>query len=161
MHFLLNFVYQPAIEAIHMKRFSGILILLLLLACSKNTERRNPYLQEIGFRIEINLNLPLYSPLNIPGNSIYLNNTNAGIRGVFVTNTGFDLIALEASCPNHIPNNCSTMEAVGQTAQCACEGYEYSLFTGQQLNTPNDGERYFDMLIYNTARSGSTVVISN
>ncbi len=144
-----------------MSRFSGFLIALLLLACGKNDTRRNPYLQEVGFRIEINLNLPLYSPLNTPGNSVYLNNNTAGIRGIFVTNTGFDLVALEASCPNHVPNNCSTMEIEGQTAQCSCEGYEYSLFTGQQLNRPNDGERYYDMLFYNTARSGSTVVISN
>jgi nitrite reductase/ring-hydroxylating ferredoxin subunit len=78
-----------------------------------------------------------------------------------VINAGFDFLALEASCPNHVPNNCSTMELDGQVARCACEGYEYSLFNGEQLNRPNDGQRYYDMLIYNTARSGSTVVISN
>ena len=143
------------------RRYSGFLILLFLFSCSNNNGRRNPYLQERGFRFEINLNLPLYSPLSNPGNAVYVNSVNAGIRGIFVINTGFDFMALEASCPNHVPNNCSTMELDGQLARCSCEGFEYSLFNGQQLNRPDDGERYYDMLIYNTARSGSTVVISN
>ena len=144
-----------------MNRLTGTILLLVLLSCGKNDTRRNPYLQELGFRVEINLNLPLYSPLNTPGNAIYINDNNAGIRGIFVINTGFDLLSLEASCPNHIPNNCSTMVLNDQVATCPCEGFEYSLFSGQQLNTPDDGERYFNMLIYNTSRSGSTVIISN
>lgn len=142
-------------------RFFAIFLLFSLLSCSNDNGRRNPYLQELGFRFEINLNLPLYSPLNNPGNAVYINSANAGIRGVFVINTGFDFLALEASCPNHVPNNCSTMELEGQTARCACEGFEYSLFNGRQLNRPDDGERYYDMLIYSTARSGNTVIISN
>ena len=143
------------------RRYTWFFFLFLLICCNNNSDRRNPYLPELGFRFEINLNLPLYSPLSSPGNAVYINSTNAGIRGVFVINTGFDFMALEASCPNHVPNNCSTMELDGQIARCACEDYEYSLFNGQQLNRPDDGQRYYDMLIYNTARSGSTVVISN
>lgn len=139
----------------------GVILLFLTFSCSNDNERRNPYLQERGFRFEINLNLPLYSPLTNPGNAIYINSQNAGIRGVFVINTGFDLVSLEASCPNHVPNSCSTMELDGQNAVCSCEDFEYSLFTGQQLNRPDDGNRYYDMLIYNTSRSGDVVVISN
>ncbi len=144
-----------------MRLFSWFVLLLLLFSCANDNGRRNPYLPEIGFRFEINLNLPLYTPLSNPGNAVYINSNNAGIRGVFVINSGFDFVALEASCPNHVPNNCSTMELDGQIARCPCDDFEYSLFTGQQLNRPDDGQRYYDMLIYNTARSGNTVVISN
>ena len=145
-----------------MQRFSFFLILLLFLACDNDRGQRNPFLQEIGFRFELNLNLPLYSPLTNPGNPVYVNSQGLGTRGVFVINTGFDVFrAFEASCPNHAPNSCSTMTGEGQSAICSCEDFEYSLFTGQQLNRPDDGNRYYDMLEYTASQSGSSVVISN
>lgn len=137
------------------------LALLAPMACSDDPSNRNPYLQEIGFRFDINLNLPLYSPLNFISNSVYVNSSGSGIRGFFITNTGTGFRAFEASCPNHPPNSCSTMEMEGQLARCACEGYEYSLFTGQLLNRPNDGERYFDMLEYRASQNGNVITVSN
>jgi nitrite reductase/ring-hydroxylating ferredoxin subunit len=53
------------------------------------------------------------------------------------------------------------MELNGQTAVCPCDDYEYSLFTGQMLNRPDDDKRYYDMLEYRASQSGSVVVISN
>ncbi|PCJ95451.1 MAG: hypothetical protein COA50_09630 [Flavobacteriaceae bacterium] len=135
---------------------------VLLLSCDNDKTNRNPYLQEIGFRFDVNLNLPLYSPLTNTGNAVYIANKTAGTRGVFIINTGFNTFrAFEASCPNHAPNSCSTMDLNGQTAVCSCEEYEYSLFTGQQLNRPDDGNRYYDMLEYHTTFGGNTVSISN
>jgi len=143
-------------------RHSCVLLLsLFFLACSNDQGQRNPYLQEIGFRFEINLNLPLYSPLTNPGSPVYIGAQGVGIRGVYVMNTGFAYRAFEASCPNHSPNACSTTELNGQTAVCGCEGYEYSLFNGLQLSPPDDGERYFNMLEYRATQNGSVVVISN
>jgi len=145
------------------KRFLlPVLLLFILVCCDSDTEQRNPYLQELGFRFEINLGLPLYSPLITIGNPVYIPTEGAGIRGVFVMNTGFDVFrAFEASCPNHSPNSCSTMTITGQNARCSCEDYEYSLFTGQQLDRPDDGNRYFDMLEYRASASGNSVIISN
>ncbi|MGB5647317.1 hypothetical protein [Muriicola sp.] len=143
-------------------RYSLLLpIFLLLSACSNDQGQRNPYLQEIGFRFEVNLNLPLYSPLTNPGNAVYIGAQGVGIRGVYVMNTGFAYRVFEASCPNHSPNACSTTDLNGQTAVCECEGYEYSLFTGQLFSPPNDGERYFNMLEYRATQSGNVVVLSN
>lgn len=141
---------------------TSLFLLLILVCCDSDTGQRNPYLQEIGFRFEVNLNLPLYSPLQTTGNPVYIGNAGVGIRGVFLMNTGFDLFrAFEASCPNHAPNACSTMSISGQNAVCACEDFQYSLFTGQQLNRPSDEARYYDMLEYRANFTGSTVVITN
>ncbi|WP_116771257.1 Rieske (2Fe-2S) protein [Maribacter litoralis] len=140
----------------------SILILLIFTACSNDGTNRNPYLQEIGFRFEANLNLPSYSPLTNTGSAVYIQSDLAGTRGVFVINAGFDQFrAFEASCPNHAPNDCSTMELDGQIATCSCEDYQYSLFTGQLLNRPDDENRYYDMLEYNANYSGGSVIISN
>ncbi len=145
-----------------MYRYWLVFFSMILLGCSKDRTLRNPYLQEIGFRFDINLNLPLYSPLTNPGNTIYVDNPGVGTRGVFVINTGFNVFrAFEASCPNHAPNGCSTMDLSGQTALCSCEEYEYSLFTGQLLNRPEGDSRYYDMLEYRASQSGNVVVISN
>ena len=141
---------------------TALFLLLILVCCDSDTGQRNPYLQEIGFRFEVNLNLPLYSPLQTTGNPVYIGNAGVGIRGVFLMNTGFDLFrAFEASCPNHTPNACSTMSISGQNAVCACDDFQYSLFTGQQLDRPSDEARYYDMLEYRANLTGSTVVIPN
>ncbi len=145
-----------------MKKLVISCFMVFLLSCSSDEGNRNPYIQEVGFRFEMNLNLPLYSPLTNIGNAIYVGNTGVGVRGAFVMKSGFDqYIAWEASCPNHTPNACSTMELNGQLVTCSCEGFEYNLFNGQQSNRPDDGQRYYDLLFYQTTFSNNTVVISN
>ncbi len=144
-----------------MKHFWGLCLLLTLFACSSDSTNRNPYLQEVSFRFDLNLNLPLYSNLKNVGNPVYVGNSGVGTRGAFVMNIGSGYYAFEASCPNHAPNDCSTMTIDGQNVVCSCEGYTYSLFTGQQLDRPNDGKRYHDLLYYRATLSGNVVTISN
>lgn len=137
-------------------------LLIFLLSCSNDRSQRNPFLQEVNFRIEIDLNLPLYSPLTNPGSPVYISSGGVGIRGAIVINTGFDVFRVfEATCPNHSPSGCSTMTIQGQNAICSCEDFEYSLFTGQQLGRPDDGMQYFDMLEYAARLNGNILVISN
>ncbi len=145
-----------------MRRILGVVLLIFILACDNDRGNRNPYLLEVGFRFDMNLNLPLYSPLSNTGNAIFVGANGVGTRGIFVMNVGFDQFrAFEASCPNHRPNNCSTMQLNGQTAICTCEDFEYSLFTGQQFSVPEDGQRYYNMLEYNARLSGGVVSVSN
>lgn len=158
MHFCCEFVKT----AFAMKRMLFLAVMSILCACDEERTNRNPFLQEIGFRFEANLNLPLYSPLTNTGNAVLIESEGAGTKGVFVINTGFNQFrAFEASCPNHVPNECSTMDFSGQVATCSCEDYQYSLFTGQQLNRPDDGNRYYDMLEYRVNFSGNSVTVSN
>jgi len=140
-----------------------VFISVLFLACSDDRTNRNPFLQEVDFGFEVNLNLPLYSPLTNTGNAVLISNNGVGTKGVYVINTGFNTYRVfEASCPNHVSIPCATLVANGQVATCSCEGFEYSLFTGQQFNIPEDGTRYYDMLEYRARFSGgNTVFISN
>ncbi|MEO9891453.1 hypothetical protein [Aurantibacter sp.] len=145
-----------------MNRIICLLLLFLVLSCDSDRAIRNPYIQEIGFRFDLNLSLPLYSPLTNPGSPVYIGLDGVGNRGVFVINAGFDQFrAFEATCPNHPPNSCSTMEIDGQNAICPCEDYEYSLFTGQQFNVPEDDNVYYNLLEYRAVQSGNSVIISN
>lgn len=145
-----------------MKRIFALILFVFLLSCDKQQTNRNPFLQEIGFAFDLNLNLPLYSPLTNIGSSVYVGNQQVGTRGVFVTRVNFDTLrAFEASCPNHAPNDCSTMTINGSEVVCSCEEYKYSLFTGQMLNRPDNGQRFFDMLEYRATLSGNSALISN
>ncbi|KPM32846.1 Hypothetical protein I595_1273 [Croceitalea dokdonensis DOKDO 023] len=145
-----------------MKTRLYLILMVLCLACDSETQVRNPFLQEVNFSFDLNLNLPLYNNLNNIGNPVYVGNDGVGTRGVFVMRTSLDsFFAFEASCPNHAPNTCSTMTMDGQEVTCACEDFTYSLFTGQLLNRPADGNRYYDLLFYNTRVSGNTVVVFN
>lgn len=144
------------------RRLLLITVLLLSLGCSKDNLVRNPFLPEYNFRHDINLNLPLYSPLTNTGNAIYLPTQGVGLRGVFVINAGFGSFrAFEAACPNHPLRECSTMELDGQVVTCPCDDFSYSVFTGQQFDRPDDGNRYYDMLEYRVNQSGSILIISN
>lgn len=149
----------------HKPRYACFLIaafVFCLAACSNDNLVRNPFLPEYNFRHDINLNLPLYSPLTNTGNAIYIPTEGVGLRGVFVINAGFGAYrAFEAACPNHPLRECSTMELDGQVVECPCDGFTYSVFTGQQLDRPDDGNRYYDMLEYRVSQSGSVLLISN
>lgn len=143
-------------------RYKFLVLLLIFLSCSKESTDRNPYLLDLGFRFDMNLNLPEYNRLRNIGNPVYVGTQGVGTRGMFVIKSSIDqYMAFEASCPNHAPNNCSTMTMKGQTATCECDGYEYSLFTGQILNPPKDGKRYYDMLYYRADLNGNVVTVSN
>lgn len=145
-----------------MRHFWSCILLIFLISCDSDSTNRNPFLQEVGFRFDLNLNLPKYTDLNNIGNPVYVDNNGVGTRGAFVIKSGLDtFFAFEASCPNHAPNNCSTMTIDGQNVTCSCEGYTYSLFTGQQLDRPDDGNRYYDLLFYRATQSGNTITISN
>ena len=144
-----------------MKYIFSFFLLSILFSCSSDRGNRNPYLQDIGFRFDINLNLPKYSPLTNVSNAVPVSANGVGTKGAFVINTGSTYRAFEASCPNHAPSECSTMTLNNLVVTCPCDDYEYHLLTGQLLNAPKDGNRYYNLLEYRATGSGNIVTISN
>ncbi len=137
--------------------FFLFIILINIFSCSKENYNTNPYLETFPFEKNINLNLPLYDNLRFSGGSIIIN--NIGIKGVILFNLNDQIMAWEASCPNQYPSDCSKMEIEGLQSECKCNGYKYSLATGQILNA--NLEKSYPMLSYRTLRSGSSVKIYN
>jgi nitrite reductase/ring-hydroxylating ferredoxin subunit len=125
-----------------MKKYFFVLIsFFLLFGCDTNGPiNNNPYLPIYPVNVQINMNLPSYSLLKSVVNAIYF--PNEGVRGIFVFNTGSGYLAFDAACPNQALNSCSTMnfkkldpvdplKIDKTTVVCACDGAEYSLFSGQ------------------------------
>ena len=136
------------------------LALLLLLGCGKDKIERNPYLASVRFNVNLNLNLPGFDNLRYAGGGQSIR--QGGINGLLVFNlNGNDFLAWEATCPNHPIRDCSDLSISGVLAECSCEGFKYSLATGQLLN-PKDGTKNpFPMLFYNVRRSGNNLNITN
>ncbi|MGD1944754.1 MAG: hypothetical protein ACFB0A_00460 [Croceivirga sp.] len=145
-----------------MKKLFLLIFITLLISCENDSAPRNPFLPDVNFRFELNLNLPLYNELNNIGNPIYVGNNGVGLRGAFVMKIGSDQFAAwEANCPNQTPNDCSTMTLNGQNAVCPCDDFEYELFFGQLLTPPEDGSRFFNLKPYRAVLTGNSVIISN
>jgi len=130
-------------------------ILFLIFSCKKQPKYNNPYLTDVSFSIEINMDLPEYQSLKFANNSVLV--YNVGIKGVIVFNTGSGYVAYEASDPNHYPNDCSQMQPNQFTCKCDCEENQYSLYTGQLT----EGAGEYAMKAYHISRSGNKLRISN
>lgn len=126
-----------------MKKYLVLLVLTFLMGCDKeNFSNNNPYLPNYGFSININMSLPQYSNLQFPSNAVYINNGSAGVRGIFVFNTGSGYVAFDAACPNQALSSCSTMTLNGINAICGCDNASYSLFTGQAAGMQYSMKQY-------------------
>ena len=141
------------------KTFSGLLIGILLLSCSKNNinDSNCKFLLNIGVNTTINLNLPQYSQLQFTSNSVYV--PNVGNGGLIITNSGTGFLAWDASDPNHTPSTCSQLEISGLEGTCGCsDGNVYSLITGQPLN---NSDLRCGLKAYRVEVSGNNLFISN
>lgn len=136
-------------------KYKVILTFLLWVGCENNSVERNPFLYEARFEQNINLALPAFNNLTFQGGSMYW--ANGGIKGLLLFNLGGTIMAWEASCPNHTPSTCSTLEIQGVSAFCSCEDYKYSLATGQPLT---EGATY-SLLFYKVQQNGTAVRIYN
>ncbi|MCV6630073.1 MAG: hypothetical protein OIF50_09455 [Flavobacteriaceae bacterium] len=135
---------------------------LLMASCSSDSIQRNPYLIEPSFAVELNTSLPLYAPLNISGNAIFVSSDGVGIRGIIVANFGDIIYAWEAACPNHELKNCSTMEIKdGIFAKCKCDDLQYSLTNGAIISGEEEGVKYFNMISYRSSKNGSVIRVFN
>lgn len=110
----------------------GLLMVAILASCDDdNFNNNNRYLPNYNFQVPVDMSSALYSQLKFTGNAVYVSAVNAGINGIFVTNTGTGFTAYEASCPNQALTNCSRLTLNGVMATCPCDGVEYFLYTGQ------------------------------
>ena len=147
----------------HLRAFLILILSLTGTGCDNSTTDRNPYLLEPQFSIDINLNLPQYGSLNTPGSALYIGGNNVGIQGIIVYNQGFgNYLAWEASCPNHVPSNCSTLQVVdGITAECGCDDFLYSLLNGALLTELPEGQKPYALLNYRASISGAVITVYN
>lgn len=115
---------------------------------------RNPFILDTNFSVQ--LGPTDTSDLQFPTNAVFV--PNAGFNGVYVINNGTGFFAWEATDPNHIPENCSTLSRNGTEVTCQCEDENsYNLLTGQSVGQVLD----YPLLQYRVTSNNGTIVISN
>ncbi len=131
----------------------------LLFSCSEDdiSQNNNPYLTNLSFNLQLNLNLPEYNRLNFPGNSYVT--YNQGINGVVVYNINNNqYTAFELSDPNHPLTGCSKLTVQGVIATCSCDdGNSYNIITGEL----SQGTGQYSLKPYRLRKSGSIIEVFN
>ena len=140
--------------------YQPFISIFLLFSCGKQPLNRNPYLVDVRFQREFNLSLPLYSGLNFVGGSLLIE--DAVINGIILFNlNGSSFLAWEATCPNHLPENCSKLGIQGVLAVCSCEDFQYSLATGQLLNPSENLNPPQTLLFYQVQNYNGILSVTN
>lgn len=135
------------------KRVLLIYLSVLFFSCSDNGPvNNNPFLQNVSFSVDINMNLPLYSNLLYPSNAVYF--AGRGVKGLIIFNTGSGYNAFDAACPNQTPTACSTLTINGIEAVCPCDNKSYNLFSGQ-------GSLQYPMKQYRVHVNGNVLRVYN
>ncbi|MBP0904776.1 hypothetical protein ACFSKN_12980 [Mariniflexile gromovii] len=144
-----------------MKSFLYIICFGLLTACSSDNVTQNPYLPNYQFNTGslINTNLPQYSHLKFPNNSIVLNSPY-GINGVVLFYAGgSNYNAFEITDPNHQISTCSKLSVEGFIASCNCDdGNSYDLLNGVKREGTTGS---YPLIRYRVEISGSIIRIYN
>ena len=132
--------------------FSLFLLLLIFLSCKKDKSIGVP---APPTDFTINLNLPDYSPLQIPGNWIYV---NGGSRGIIIYRLGAnDFVALDRHCTFNVQDRCRiVVDTVATTAarDHDCCGSLFSIVDG----TPVEGSATLPLFRYNTTYNGAALL---
>ncbi len=115
-----------------MKRtFLLVMLLGILLSCNKDKfNNENPFLPNYAFSMNVDMNLPLYSGIQNPGNAIKVYPANGPARGVIIFNSGSEYKAYDGSCPNQEITSCSVLTYTSSNAVCGCDNSSYNMFTG-------------------------------
>lgn len=134
--------------------------LISAISCSKNNIIRNPYVSDVPINYQVNLNLPQYDALRFVGGSAFI--YQVGLKGVLLYNlNGQTFLAWEATCPNHIPRECSKLQLDVPLARCGCENFEYNLVNGQLLNGDENTNTAYPLINYQVEVFNSFLTIRN
>jgi len=140
-----------------MKKFGLILILVAFFNCTTNPEN-NDLLPYISVNETINLELPQYVNLQVPGGWTY---ASGGLKGLIIYNiNGTQFKAFERAAP-HLPlsKSCSQMEVVNNFKMvCPCDDSEFNILNGSPLTSGID---YFAREYLVTNLNGSVLRITN
>ncbi len=106
----------------------------LLIAGKCEDEHPPDLLPDVEVNYIVNMNLPLYQDLLIPGG--YANTpSNIGVQGIIIYNFNNQYKAFDRACPHLSPGSCAQMEFDGTFyLVCPCDNAEFSIYDGSAQN---------------------------
>lgn len=125
------------------------------LSCDKE-ERKDTW--DVHFRVHIELNLPQYTELSVPGGVITLPDYGFQRNGLYIVheiNAPSSYSAYDVTCPRHL-DNITVTERLGTSATCPFCNVEYQLLNA---GASNDGN--YQLRPYKTYLNGSVLTVYN
>lgn len=112
-----------------MKNLFLLLVILSFLSC--DDPKYNDLLPNTQVDVLIDLNLPLYIDLQVPGSWAETPTTPGyGIKGILIYNKNNTYIAFERACPHIAVTDCSQMNFDGLYLNCPCDDSNFNIFNG-------------------------------
>ncbi len=117
-----------------MKNIFIAILFLAFASCSDDNIDSNRFLPNVSVNESINLNLPQYANLHIPGGFAY---AEGGIRGLVIYYSGTGYVAFDRACPHIELQSCSTMDVddSGLFMVCPCDGERFQIINGAPENS--------------------------
>jgi len=114
-----------------MNKLVFFFFLSVLWACDNPTP--NDILPDTQVNVTIDLNLPSYQNLLVPGGYKLLSKTenpSFGIKGILIYNHGGNYLAYERACPHLEVAECTAMTFDGLLLKCTCDNSVFNIFNG-------------------------------
>jgi nitrite reductase/ring-hydroxylating ferredoxin subunit len=140
-----------------MRKLFFVIIPLLAFSNCTNDSQNNDVLPFVPVNETINLSLPLFVNLAVPGGWAY---TSGGVNGIIVYNlNGTQFKAFERSAP-HIPSSSCSQMIVKHSIKmkCPCDDSEFNILNGAPLTS---GISYSAREYLVTNLTGSVLRITN
>jgi hypothetical protein len=135
----------------------SVIYILIALFFFSNCNTKDDYIQEVYVNINIDLNLPEYSDLQVSGNSIFI---EGGVEGIIIYHgVGNDYKVYDRNCSYEPSLSCSQIDSVDAgIAYCGCCTSAFLLSNDASvLNSP----ALLPLKKYYWTLSGSQMHISN
>jgi nitrite reductase/ring-hydroxylating ferredoxin subunit len=114
--------------------FSIIFLGLFLLSC--DDPKPNDLLPDREVNVVVDLGLPIYQNLLVPGGFAYTPTTvEYGFKGIIVINKNSNYIAYERACPHLSIDECTAMTYDGLYLKCTCDNTLFNPLTGGTSST--------------------------
>ncbi len=138
-----------------MKQLFFLLFILAFLSCDDT--QYNDLLPDRVVDVTINLSLPIYVDLQIPGGWSETPITpEYGFKGIFLINRNSSYVAFERACPHLTITACSRMSFDGLFFKCPCDNSTFSSLDGSSSDVPYQAREYHVQVI-----NASTLRITN
>jgi len=109
------------------------MVLLLSGKCS-DPEEPTDLLPDIQVNYIVNMNLPLYQDLLIPG-AYAETPQNIGVQGIIIYNFNNQYKAFDLACPHYPTGSCDKMTFDGSLyLTCPCDETKFSIYDGASQN---------------------------
>ncbi len=122
----------------------SLLWLFISGSCKDNTQPTD-LLPEVNVNYIVNMNLPLYQDLLIPGGYAETP-VDVGVQGILIYNMNNRYKAFDLACPHYTPGSCGQMTFDGSLfLECPCDQTHFSIYDGasQNENVPQRAREYF------------------